>query len=57
MLDALVTRLLDRNETLANPKALEAIKKEADGLIAKGTSDLSTVKEEDDVIAEAKESR
>jgi hypothetical protein len=53
-IDAMVTRLLDRSEAMSNPKALEAIHKEADGLLAKGTWDLNTVREKDDVMAEAR---
>ena len=52
--DALVTRLLDRQETLNNPKALAAIRKEADGLIGEDTFLLKTVKEHEAVIREAK---
>ena len=51
---ATVTRLLDRGESLKNPKALEAIHKEASGLVDKGTWDLETVREKDDVIKEVK---
>ena len=34
---AMVTKLLSRAEMLSNPKALEAVKAEADGLIKAGT--------------------
>ncbi len=53
---AAVTRLLDRKEWRHNPKAYEAIKKEADGLIKSGTWDHNSVSEKDDVASEAKES-
>jgi hypothetical protein len=53
-IDAMVTRLLDRSEAMSNPKALEAIQKEANGLLAKGTWNLETVRERDDVVAEAR---
>ena len=51
-----VTRLLDRKEWKSNPKAYEAIQSEADGLVAAGTWDHSTVQEKADVAAEAKSS-
>ena len=38
---AAVTRLLDRQEWKHNPKAYEAIKKEADGFIKSGTRDMT----------------
>ena len=50
----LVTRLLDRREMLASPKALEAVREEAQGLESAGTWDLSTVVEKDHLIAQAK---
>ena len=50
----MVTRLLDRAETLSNPKALEAIRKEAKGLLSKGTWDLRTVMEKSELIKAAK---
>jgi hypothetical protein len=53
---AAVTRLLSRSETLSNPRAREAVKKEADGLAAKGTWDLSTVIERQDLITQNKKS-
>ena len=51
---AAVTRLLSRQEAMANPKARQAIREEADGLVDKGTWDLSTVTERCDQIANAK---
>ena len=51
---AAVTRLLSRQETMANPKAKEAVRKEAQGLVDKGTWDLSTVIERSDLTAGAK---
>ena len=42
-IEAMVTRLLDRSEALGNPKALEAIQKEASGLVDTGTWDLTSV--------------
>eukprot|EP00435_Cladocopium_sp_Y103_P005322 s7284_g1.t1 len=53
---AMVTKLLSRAEMLSNPKALEAVKAEADGLLRAGTWDLSSVREKEDVRAEAKKS-
>jgi len=53
LVHAAVTRLLDRTETLNNPKALEAIRKEADGLLRKGTWDLQSVREKSDLIRES----
>ena len=53
---AMVTKLLSRAEMLSNPKALEAIRAEADGLVKAGTWDLSTVREKEDVRKEAKAS-
>ena len=41
----MVTRLLDRKEMLSKPAALEAVRKEADGLAAGGTWLLDTVQE------------
>ena len=41
---------------MSNSAALEAIHKEADGLVDKGTWGLETVQEDDDVVAEAKSS-
>ena len=51
---AMVTKLLSRAEMLSNPKALEAVKAEADGLIKAGTWSLDSVREKEDVRAEAK---
>ena len=48
---AAVTRLLSHQEAMANPKAKEAIRAEADGLVDKGTWDLSTITERCDLIA------
>ena len=42
---AMVTRLLDRKEMLANPKAVAAVRKEANGLAAGGTWLPETVQE------------
>ena len=39
---------------MSNAKALEAIRKEADGLVKAGTWDLSSVREKPEVAAEAK---
>ena len=52
--NAAVTKLLSRAEMLSSPEALQAVKAEADGLVAKGTWDLSSVREQDDVRSEAK---
>ena len=52
--DAMVTRLLDRQETLGNPNAIAAIQKEAAGLVSKGTWDLESVKEKEEVIKVAR---
>ena len=41
---------------LSNPKALEAIRAEADGLVKAGTWDLGSVREKEDVRKEAKAS-
>ena len=51
---AMVTKLLSRAEMLSNPKALEAIRAKADGLVKAGTWDLSSVREKEDVRKEAK---
>ena len=53
---AMVTKLLSRAEMLSNPKALEAIRAEADGLVKAGTWNLSSVREKEDVRKEAKAS-
>ena len=52
--DAMVTRLLDRQETLGNPNAIAAIQKEAAGLVSKGTWDLDSVREKDEVVKDAR---
>ena len=52
----MVTKLLSRAEMLSNPKALEAIRAEADGLVKAGTWDLGSVREKEDVRKEAKAS-
>ena len=52
--NAAVTKLLSRAEMLSSPEALQAVKAEADGLVTKGTWDLSSVREQDDVRSEAK---
>ena len=41
---------------MGNPRAREAIKKEADGLVEKGTWDLGTVTERKDPVEHAKKS-
>ena len=51
---AMVTKLLSRAEMLSNPQALQAVKAEADGLIKAGTWSLDSVREKEDVRAEAK---
>jgi len=51
---AMVTKLLSRAEMLSNPQALDAVKAEADGLIKAGTWSLDSVREKEDVRAEAK---
>ena len=53
---AMVTKLLSRAEMLSNPKDLEAIRAEADGLVKAGTWDLGSVREKEDVCKEAKAS-
>ena len=53
---AAVTKLLSRAEMLSSPEALQAVKAEADGLVSKGTWDLSSVREQDAVRSEAKSS-
>ena len=50
----MVTKLLSRAEMLSNPQALEAVKAEADGPIKAGTWSLDSVREKEDVRAEAK---
>ena len=42
---AAVTRLLSRSEMTRNPEAKKAVQAEADGLLEKGTWDLSTAAE------------
>ena len=42
---AAVTRLLSRPEMMGNPRAKEAIRKEAEGLVEKGTWDLNTARQ------------
>ena len=51
---AAVTRLLSRQEAMSNPAAKAKIREEAEGLIDKGTWDLSTVTERAELIAGAK---
>jgi len=51
---AMVTRLLDRSETLSNPEAIKAIRKEADGLLSKGTWDIKTVMEQRHLLQKAR---
>ena len=47
--------MLGRSEVLRNPKAFEAIHREASGLLAKGTWDLGTVRGTDEVTQEARD--
>eukprot|EP00435_Cladocopium_sp_Y103_P033751 s1762_g8.t1 len=47
---AMVTKLLSRAEMLSNPKALEAIRAEAEGLVKAGTWDLGSVREKEEVL-------
>ena len=56
LVHAVVTRLLSRKETLANPAALRAIRNEADGLEKVETWDLKSVKEKWDVVNNARKS-
>ena len=51
----LVTKLLDRKEYKTNPRAIQAIKEEGQGLQEAGTWDLSSVREREDLIAWSKE--
>ena len=51
---AMVTKLLSRSEMLASSEALQAIKEEADGLGNAGVWDLSAVREQGEVAAEAR---
>ena len=53
---AMATKLLSRAEMLSHPKALEASRAEADGLVKAGTWDLSSVREKEEVRKEAKAS-
>ena len=53
---AMVTRLLSRAEMLASPEALEAVRLEATGLEKAGAWDLNSVREYDQVAAEARRS-
>ena len=53
---AMVTRLLSRAEMLASPEALEAVRLEATGLEKAGVWDLNSVREYDQVAAEARRS-
>ena len=53
---ATVTRLLSRAEMLASPEALEAVRLEATGLEKAGFWDLNSVREYDQVAAEARRS-
>jgi len=54
LVPAMVTQLLSRHEMLKDPDAVAAVRKEADGLLSKGTWDLSTVKELEALKAESK---
>ncbi len=51
---AVVTKLLDRSETRSNPKAIEAVKKEARALLEADTWLEDTVIEKSDLVAKAK---
>ena len=51
---AMVTKLLSRAEMLSNPEALDVVKAEAHGLIKVGTWSFDSVREKEDVRAEAK---
>ena len=53
-IQAMVTKLLYRAEMLSNPKALDAVKAEADGLIKAGTWSLDSVREKEEIRADAK---
>ena len=55
-INAMVTKLLSRAEMLSDPRALEAIRAEADGLVKAGTWDLASVREKDEIKQEAKAS-
>ena len=52
----MVTKLLSRTEMLNDPRALKAIREEADGLETAGTWDLNSVREHQEVKDEARES-
>ena len=54
LLPAMVHQLLSRQEMLASEDALNAVKKEANGLESKGTWDLGTVREADAIREEAR---
>ena len=56
LVPAAVTTLLSRHEMLANPDAIKAVKKEADGLASKNTWDLLSVKEAETIKQEARKS-
>jgi hypothetical protein len=53
---AMVTRLLSRQEMLNNPKAVQAVRKEAEGLQSVETWDLSSVTEKQQVVLQARQS-
>ena len=53
---AMVTKLLSRTEMLNDPRALKAIREEADGLEKAGTWDLESVREHQEVKDEARKS-
>ena len=53
---AAVTRLLSRSEVASNPAAKKAVQAEADGLLEKGTWDLSTVTEKENLVKQARKS-
>ena len=52
----MVTKLLSRAEMLSDPRALQAIRDEADGLVKAGTWDLNSVQEYQHVKDQAKKS-
>ena len=51
---AMVTKLLSRSEMLNDPEALQKVKDEAAGIVKEGTWEYKSVREKEDVRAEAK---
>ena len=51
---ALVAELLDRKEWIRDPKAIAAVQKKFNRLTDKGAWDLDTVREEPEILAEAR---